>query len=147
MITKTKKLFSPTNLLPKRAILALFFSYQWVYTLNKKSWNEWEYSLVTVLQSKVLVQWLNFHSVNKGITCSATEFSLIEQGLLIWSTMTKEYPHSFNNSFFRVYESWESCWTGFQCRFPPLIMCYPALLLSEDSLLSFLGSQWWEVAT
>ncbi len=34
-----------------------------------------------VLQSKVLVQWLNFHSVNKEITCSVTEFSLSEQGL------------------------------------------------------------------
>ena len=50
-------------------------------TLNKKSLNEWGYSLATVLQSKVFVQWLNFQSMNEDITCSVTEFSLIDQGL------------------------------------------------------------------
>ncbi len=41
---------------------ALIFPY---YTLNKKSLNEWGYFLVTVLHSKVLVQWLNFHSATQ----------------------------------------------------------------------------------
>ncbi len=32
-------------------------------------------------ESKFLVQWLNFHSLNKDTTCSVTEFSHIEQAL------------------------------------------------------------------
>ena len=60
-------------------------------TLNKKSLNEWGYFSAMVLQSKVLVQWLNFHSVNKEITCSVTEFSLSEQGIYFAALTFGEY--------------------------------------------------------
>ncbi len=102
-----------TNFSDKLPINAGFLSFcHCSYTLKKESLNEWGYSLVTVLHSKALVQRLNFHSVNKEITCSVTEeyvaslIGLLKQILLAYwartllcSTVTKEYPHSFKDSF------------------------------------------------
>ena len=52
-----------------------------ICTLNKKSLNQPGDSMLMVLHSKVLVQWMNFHSVNKVCPCSMNENSFIEQGL------------------------------------------------------------------
>ena len=74
------------------------------FTLNKKSLNEWGYSLVTVLQSnKVLVQWLNFQSMNEDITCLLNDWIFTHwPRIVLCSTVSKEFPHSFNDSFLRV---------------------------------------------
>ena len=59
-----------------------------MYTPKKKSLNEWGYSLVTVLQSKVLVHSVN--SVNKEITCSVTEFNKWWPHIpIIWHGLTR----------------------------------------------------------
>ncbi len=55
----------------------------------KKSLHEWGYFLVTVLHSNVLAQWMNLHSLDKDITCSLTEFSLIEPGLYFVTLWTR----------------------------------------------------------
>ena len=57
-----------------------------------------------VLHSKILVQWLNFHSVNKEFTCSVTEFLLIGQGLYFatwpWPWKYDQGISSFIQRFF-----------------------------------------------
>ncbi len=74
-----------------------------VHTLNKKT-----------------IEWMRIfpgHGAAQLSSCSMTEFALSEQGdylhsdwifahwtrTSLWSTMTKEYPHSFIDSFLRVH--------------------------------------------
>ncbi len=69
------------------------------YNLNIKSLNEWWYSLVSVLHSKIFVQWLNDWTWH---------YLLIDWIFAGWtrnllcSTVTKDYPHSFIDAFSRV---------------------------------------------
>ncbi len=53
------------------------------YTLNKKSFNKWGYSFVTVLHSKVFVQWLNFHSWTMTLLAQWLNFHSLNKDLTL----------------------------------------------------------------